>query len=444
MAGLSSTGFTIETFEEILASIQASLWGIFGTTLDLSAGSLLGQIIAVFAERIATLWELAEAINVSQDPDAASGAALEALAALTGTVRLPATASTATLTLTGTASTVVPTGSRGSTGVIEFATNGNATLVALTAWAASTAYTIGARRTNVGRSYIVTIAGTSAGSGGPTTTAAAIVDGTVTWRYMGEGAAAVDGASTATITGPLEAISGSINQIATPVSGWQSVINLTDATPGRNVETDALLRVRRELELSASGSSPPDAIRAALLKVKNVTNVIVFYNDTDVTDAEGVPPHSVEALVQGGADQDIWNALLANVAAGIGTHGTSVGTAVDTQGNSHTMRFTRPQEILIYVTITLTKDPVFYPQNGDDLVEAAIVTYGNGLPVGRNVVASGIGAQAFSVSGVLDVTSTFIGTAPSPGSSTTIVITTRQLALYDTSRITVTSSNGSP
>lgn len=51
-------------------------------------------------------------------------------------------------------------------------------------WAASTAYLLGAQRYNNGRLYVVTVAGTSALSGGPTGTGAGIVDGTVTWDYV--------------------------------------------------------------------------------------------------------------------------------------------------------------------------------------------------------------------------------------------------------------------
>lgn len=55
-----------------------------------------------------------------------------------------------------------------------------------TAWAPSTAYTVGQRRKNGGRVYTVTTAGTSASSGGPSGTGTGISDGTVTWAYVCE------------------------------------------------------------------------------------------------------------------------------------------------------------------------------------------------------------------------------------------------------------------
>ena len=51
------------------------------------------------------------------------------------------------------------------------------------AWAAATVYSVGNVRANAGNWYICTQAGTSAGSGGPTTTGTSIVDNTVRWDY---------------------------------------------------------------------------------------------------------------------------------------------------------------------------------------------------------------------------------------------------------------------
>lgn len=56
----------------------------------------------------------------------------------------------------------------------------------VTAWAPSTAYAVGAYRLNGGRKYKCVTAGTSAGSGGPTTTSTttAETDGSCQWRYV--------------------------------------------------------------------------------------------------------------------------------------------------------------------------------------------------------------------------------------------------------------------
>lgn len=63
------------------------------------------------------------------------------------------------------------------------------------AWVATTPYAVGARVKNGGNVYTAVVAGTSAASGGPSGTRKDIVDGTVTWAYVGP-------TITATDTGP--------------------------------------------------------------------------------------------------------------------------------------------------------------------------------------------------------------------------------------------------
>lgn len=446
MPGLTLTGFETQTIADVRDLINTRWREAFGASMDVSDRSPDGQEIGIVSERFALVWEVLEAIVASQDPRAAVGAALDALCALTGTVREPATFSAVTLTLTGTPTVVVPTDSLVSTESTEqqFTTLEDGEIEVADAWTDTTPYVVGDRVTNAGNVYLCITAGTSAGSGGPDTDEDDITDNTVHWRFLGEGTGYVDVTARATVTGPVVAVSGDIMVRDSVVGGWDGVINILDATVGRDQMTDAELRALRELELGRPGTSPKDAIRAALLDVAGVTSVTVFMNVSDVTDDDGVPPHAIEALVQGGDDQDIWDALLANVAAGIRTHGTEEGTAVDSEGQSQDMAFSRPEEIDIYVDVTLTYDANLYPEDGDDQVKAAIAAFGNTLENGRDVVSSALLSRVFSVAGVLDVELPLIDDAPGPSTSTTIPISLRQKAVYDTSRIDVTSSPAVP
>lgn len=442
--GLTDAGLVIPSVEVLKAELDDAVYQAFG--IKAASTRVFGIYNAIIAEGWATIWELIQLVNGSMDPDAATGASLAALCALTGTIPRAAVKSTVTLTLTGEPLTLVPAGSRASVVITEaiFETLADALIEELSAWEISTAYAIGDRVTNADRAYECTTAGTSAGSGGPTTTAAAITDGSAVWRYMGEGDGAIDVASSAVTTGPTIATSGDLTVIETAVSGWSSVINLLDADVGSDAESDEALRLRRELELAASGRSTAKAIRAAVLELDDVTSVTVFENKTDVTDGDGVPPHSVEVLVRGGDDQEIWDCLLENVAAGIQTVGTEDGTAEDDEGVMQAVSFSRPEEILIYVDVEVTKDPLLYPADGDAQVKAAIVAAGDARPSGYNVRASSITAIVHGVPGVLEVTDVDIGTSPSPSGSSSIAVSLRQLAVFDTSRITVTSADGTP
>ena len=116
-------------------------------------------------------------------------------------------------------------------------------------------------------------------------TAADIADGSVHWRYLGEGAAAADVAARSVDTGAIVGASGDLTVIDTPVGGWSSVINVLDADPGRDVATDEELRILAESDLTRPGGETPDAIRQTLLALADVESVTVFYNSTDTTDA---------------------------------------------------------------------------------------------------------------------------------------------------------------
>jgi hypothetical protein len=102
--------------------------------------------------------------------------------------------------------------------------------------------------------------------------------------------------------GPIVANANTLTVIATPVLGWNSVTNPTDAEPGRLRESDAELRTKRERELRKPGTATVDAIAVDLESIEYegetpVESAIVFQNTTSVTDARGLPPRSIEALV---------------------------------------------------------------------------------------------------------------------------------------------------
>lgn len=453
MSQLTEEGLEIDSFEDIVATMSEEFVDETGVSTDAVAEDAPdGVIIRIVADRLAEAQELLQAIHSADDEAAASGDALDALCALTGTVRQVAAPSTTdSLVLAGDTGTLVPTGSQvssPSTGT-AWQTLEDSTFGAASAWTITTAYVVGDVRKNSGNVYVCITAGTSAGAGGPTTEAEDITDGTVHWRFIGAGDGFDDEVeAAATETGPKSGLAYTITEIDTPVSGWTGVVNLLDADEGTDLETDAELRVRRVEEIAAPGASIPDAIRARMRRVDGVTSVTVFYNNTDATDGDGIPPHSVEVLVQGGDDQDIFDALLIEcVAGGIATHGTETGTAEDSQGTSHTVKFTRPDEIEIYVIITVEVDAESYPDDGDDLVKAAIVAFGDDQGAGRNARARPIGAAVISrvdsagielgVAGVIDTPSVKIGTAAVPTLETTIAISLRELAVFDTSRIDV-------
>lgn len=437
--GVTSDGFVAKPLETIKDELESSLREAFGVGINLAPQSALSTLAGIFAGRESLLWELAEGVHLAADPDAAEGASLDSLMALTGARRLQAEASTVTATATGAPGTALTVGRVASvTGSgAKFATTAVATIAAVDAWGAGT-FALGARVANGGSVYQATTAGTSVT--GPTGTGSGIADGgTARWLYLGAGTGAVDVECEAVETGPTPAVAGTLAQIETPVSGWSTVTNVADADLGRDVETNPAARLRREELLAAAGSSIIDAMHARIRAVSGVDAVAVFENATGTIDSDGIPPHAFEALVVGGDADAIAQAIWSAKPGGIAAHGSTSGTATDSEGNARTVEFTVPTPIPIYVVANITKNGD-YPADGDAQVKAALATYGATRGFGDDVIASPLAARCFMVPGVVDVTSLYIGTSPAPASSATIPIATREIADLDTSRIVVNAT----
>jgi uncharacterized phage protein gp47/JayE len=472
--GLSETGFLAKPTDVVAAEVDTSLKGILGESAGSNAdgtiplNSKAGQIKTLLAAGIGELWDLLQAIYSSFNPASATGSALDAVASITGTLRTSAFYSQVTATLTGTPSTSIPAGRVATvTGTgSRFASVADGTIGSLSSWAGTNGYTVGDRVTNgssPARAYQCITTGTSAGSGGPTTTAADITDGSVHWKYLGAGTGAVDIAFKAEVAGPIAAIAGALATIATPVSGWSTVTNILAAAPGDLKETDPHLRVKREEELAAGGNATEKAIQGAVLEASTdlgdpVTACSVFYNDTGVTDGFGVPAHSIEVLATGGSNNDVAQAILDSVAAGIGTYGSVNVTRTDASGNDQIINFNRPTAVPIYVRADVTYDPKAFPVDltaGAILVKDAIATFGGTYKMGESVRASHLIAAVFDsptstmqgatpVPGVLDVTILYIDDAPTPTTAVTVAISRRQLATFDIANITVNLLEGAP
>jgi uncharacterized phage protein gp47/JayE len=135
-------------------------------------------------------------------PDLAERAYLLRWGSLFGITLKAAEFASGNVVVVGTNATVIPLASRLTRADgTAYTVDADVTVATLTAWAGTTAYTVGALRRNGGNVYQCITAGTSAGSGGPTTTATDITDGTAHWRYIAAGSAAVLAAVHAELAG---------------------------------------------------------------------------------------------------------------------------------------------------------------------------------------------------------------------------------------------------
>lgn len=389
--GLTDAGFVDKPLEVIKAELESDQRAAISPTVNTSSASALGQLNGIFASKLRELWEVALSLYGAFDPDSAAARALDNVSAITGTLRAPAYKSTVVLSVTLNAGVTLPAGS-----VAAVSTDPTA--------------------------RFVTLEDVTNGGGSP---------------------AVLEVDAEAETAGAVRANSGTLTTIATPVAGWTAVTNDEDATLGGDIETDAALRVRREDELRQNGSATVESIRADLLQVEDVLEVVVFENVTMTTDGDGLPPKSIEAVVRGtlenvAEDLLVAEALWLSKPAGIETFGSTTIEVYDTLNVPHDVSFSRPTVVEVWLEVDLVTDPLLFPDDGDQQIQQALVDYGDAnYRIGTDVVLSRLYAAIFSIPGVTDITEIRAGLAASPVGTVNLVMDPRELAELDTSRIVI-------
>jgi uncharacterized phage protein gp47/JayE len=386
--GLSSTGFIPYTLSDILTDLQTDEQALIDPQLNVDATQPIGQINGIFAARLAEVWEILSVLYGSRNPFDAEGPLLDGLLNATGVRRQQATASVAAVNCALNAGTVLPAG------VAAVQAPG-----ATAQWYLVTSYTAGAT-------------------------------GTYTLNFA------------CNQLGAVSAPANTLTQISTPITGWTSATNATDATVGTNRESDAAYLARQQVTVTEGGAANDDAITKAVRAVSGVITAKTYSNRTSSTDANGTPAYSYQVLVWDGvsplaANNDIAQAIWNSGPAGINYYGATAGTATDSDGNSRTVGFTRATVKTLYVSVTLTKDST-YPSDGDTQVKNAIVAKANAtLTLGSTVYDLPLRAAALSIQGVLDVPVCNIGFTASPGSNANLSVGTFEIAVADTSRVVI-------
>jgi len=157
----------------------------------------------------------------------------------------------------------------------------------------------------------------------------------------------------------------------------------------------------------------------------------------------GRPPKSFEVVVEGGTNEDIATQIWLTKPAGIETFGNTNFTITDSQGDPQTIFFSRPTPIYIWVQVALTLyTEEDFPPNGIQLEAQNILSYGNSLGVGIDVLFQRVLAQIFSVTGVasgnMQIAQTNLPTdSPSFGTAD-ITIEENEISIWDLTRISVT------
>lgn len=481
MAGITPEGLVIKRLSEVLSDKRAQAVQLFqdlvspGDVIDTSASSALGRLIALAAPGEADLWEAVQEVYSAFDPNSATGIALDNLVALGGLTRFENTFTTAQALFTGNNGTLIPAGS-----VVNSSTTGESfnvvssvalspslasgVVVAVTTVANNTLYTITYSR--------LTSSTTVSFTSGPSATAASILAGlkaeidtnhpTLVATVVGStlDVHLDDIFQTATFSrsanlgftkitklgdlvaqnyGPIEQSPNTITTISTPVLGWDSVTNPISAVAGRFIETDEELRERFRVSKFERASNILEALYSALINLDTVEQVVIYENDTDVVDVNGLPPHSFMPIVLGGISTNIAQSIWENKPLGIRSYGNTSVTIYDSQGFPHDIGFERPNPVTIYIDLDITTNSEF-PQDGEQAIKDAIAAYMEAqFGIGEDVVYSRLYTPINSIPGH-QVNSLTIGTSPSPAGVSNIPIAFNELFSLDPNNIVITVS----
>lgn len=483
MAGLTAEGLVIKRYAEILTEKRERAVTRFldlvppGDTVDTSDSSTLGRLIALSIPGEADLWEAVQEVFDAFNPNAAEGIALDNLVALGGIERFGQTNSTVQALFSGATSTSIPVGSvvsSPSTGESWSVVGGGVFLdpsrahgvdLTITQVQPETEYRI----TFTTDSTTAVISYISTGNA----TEASILTGLMTevqvnhptlftditngqlgilntvifqegdWEAsanMGIVRVSKIGTLLADNPGPVAALPSTITNIRTPVLGWNSVTNLTAATPGRWTETDEELRMRFRNSKYQRAGNILEALYTALTSIPEVREVKIYENDTDVYDEDGIPPHSFMPVVLGGDGQVIAQTIWENKPLGIRSYGNTVVTIIDSQFFPHDIGLERPAPVPVYITMTLTTTEEF-PSDGIQRIRESLVDYFSNFRIGDDVTYSRLYTPINKVPGH-QVDEMFIGITPNPTLTSNIIVPFNQIASIAPANIIVNITGG--
>lgn len=216
--------------------------------------------------------------------------------------------------------------------------------------------------------------------------------------------------ATCTTAGAIPAAIGTVNQIATPTLGWQTVTNDDPASMGAPVESDAALRRRQETSVALPSKTVLSGILGAVQSLDGVTSAVIYENDTDTTDALGLPEHSIAVVAQGGDSAEIAQAIMRKKTPGTGTYGTTSVDVIDDVGLTHAIEYSVPEDVRTVVKVQLKPLSGYTTQVASD-IKAAVAAYINALGIGQAVFRTrlfmpaqlngGIGSATFELVNVL-------------------------------------------
>lgn len=333
---IDEAGLHISSYNDIRDSLVEEMRAIYGNDIYLDNDSQDYQMICAFA---LMAYDVQQALLLAYNnisPATATGTGLDRVVALNGIRRAKASYSTCLVKLTGTAGTTI------SNGVVQDSRG-------------------------------------------------------IQWRLPEQITISDNGTATALATcttiGRITAATGDINTIVTPTRGWTSVINDVPAIAGVNQETDSALRAKQRISTANPSNTVFEGTIGAIANVDGVVRYAAYENDTN-TERDGLPPHSITMVVDGGTDQDVAQAIYLHKTPGCYTNG-DIEVNVSGSLTDIPIRFYRPHYVEVVVTVSI-KTLTGYTDATASQIKANIYDYINSLAIGETLYTPNLNAPILS------------------------------------------------
>ena len=340
MGTLTDQGYVADRLDDIFSGLVTKFQGIYGDDILTDADDPDGQMIGIFAQMRADVEGVIEAIVQANDPDNAPGTWLEQKVAFAGLTRRGASYSVIQdVQLAGAAGKPVPAGATVSGGGTQWVTQ-------------------------------------------------------VDVKFGDDGTVKTDFRSTE--AGQFSVDAETKLDIVTVIAGWDSAITTVAATPGENEETDPELLARFYKSRARASSNCVDGTLGDIASLTGVTDAVALENETDETDADGVAPHSVNYIVEGGDNAAVAKAIYDNW-PGTGLQGDVSVDVTRYSGKTVAMKFDRPAAVDMTALIKIGRRENFTHVD-EETVKNAIVALA--YKTGAWVYQSDLSGAANAITGV--------------------------------------------
>ena len=337
---IDSTGYHYPDYPTLLAFFQTQFTNIYGADTYLGADSMDGQWLAVLTQSIYDTASVGAQTYSAFSPTTAQGVGLAMNVQINGLQKQIPSNSTVSLVIVGQAGTVITNG-------IAIDTNSNQ-------W---------------------------------------VLPGTVTIPTGGS----ITVTATAQNAGNVSAAANTITGIFTPTLGWQTVNNPSAAVVGTAVETDAQLRARQQVSTANPSVTVLSGTEGAVANVPGVTATKVYENYTNAVDGNGLPPHSICVVCDGGNFVDIATEIMLHKTPGTQPYspagaGARSEVVNDPGGLPITIAFYNPpdttdSEVAVEITVKALSG---WSSNYISQIQAAVAAYINSLAIGATVYPSAL------------------------------------------------------